>query len=99
MINGVNKNENQGEDWNKMLHNGQMTDFGENIRLTLDHIISGTKYHYMIETTHFFCWKSVTKIELGIKGPNGIRKCQKGGQSQWSSLPPSSMGVIQMAID
>lgn len=55
MINGVNKNENQGEDWNKMLHNGQMTDFGENIRLTLDHIISGTKYHYMIETTHFFC--------------------------------------------
>ncbi len=41
--NGVNKIENQGEFFFKMLQNGQITDFGEKIDQLRGHIISGTK--------------------------------------------------------
>ncbi len=40
---GVNKIENQGEKWYKLLQKCQMTDFCEKIDLTLGQIISGTK--------------------------------------------------------
>ncbi len=40
---GVNKLENQGENWHKLLQKCQMTDFWDKNILTLGQIISGTK--------------------------------------------------------
>ncbi len=43
MKKGVNKIENQGENWYQLLHQCQMTDFCEKNRPTLGQIISGAK--------------------------------------------------------
>ncbi len=60
----VNKIENQGENWYKMLQNGQMTDLWK-IRPTLGQIIFGTKCDR--DKLIFSAEKKVNKIALGIK--------------------------------
>ncbi len=90
MKKGVNKIENQGEKWYKLLQKCQMTDFCAKLSLELN----------VIETNRFFLQKEgVSKIAFGIKkGPCVIEKCQKGGSIEWKfptifkyvSAPPGS---------
>ncbi len=78
MKKGVNKIENQGENWYKLLQKCQMTDFCEKIdQLWVELSLKLN----VIETNHFFLQKEkVNKMELGIKcGPNGIGKYKKTG--------------------
>ncbi len=55
MRKGVNKIENQGEKWYKLLQKCQMTDLCKKNRPTLGQIISGTKCDR--DKTDFFCRK------------------------------------------
>ncbi len=75
----VNKIENEGENWYKLLQTCQMTDFCEKNRPTLGQIISGTKCD---KRNIFFLQKErVSKIELGIKrDPMGLENIKNGGQ-------------------
>ncbi len=56
MKNGVNKIENQGENWYKMFQNGQMTEFGEK----LYQLILSLDLNVIETTRFFFCRKNVS---------------------------------------
>ncbi len=73
---GVNKIENQGEKWYKLLQKCQMTDFCENIP-TLGQIISGTICDR--DKQIFLQKEGVNKIKLGIqKDPMGSDMSKTG---------------------
>ncbi len=64
MTRGANWIKSQGDNWYKMLQNGQITDFGVTLNQTLSPIMSGTKSD---RDKQFFLQKDeVNKIELGI---------------------------------
>ncbi len=76
MKKGVNKIENQGENWYKLRQKCQMTDFREKIDQPL--VILSLVLNVMEKNRFFQQKKGVNTFDLRIKrGPNRIGKCQK----------------------
>ncbi len=90
---GYQENRKSRENWYKMLQNGQMTYFC----YKLDQLYAKLSLALnIIDTNLFFSSESVCQYDQvwHKKGPNGIGKRPKGGQSWGISLPSSSIGVL-----
>ncbi len=83
--NGINKIENQGKKWYKIPENGPIVPM-------LSNIISVTKCDR--DEPLFSAERGSIRSSLGInKGPNGIENVKRGGHSQGSCPPPSTLGM------
>ncbi len=99
MKKGVNKIENEGEKWNRLLQKCQMTDFCE----TIDQLyVQLCLEQNVIETNRFFLQKErVNKIKWGIKrdqiGSENVNIVEVPHHLQvWECPPPP--GLIRFSI-